>query len=86
MYEPLRLSGRLGHGTEKTTGLVVIRDLDVNALNFCRFAIASLHAPDMITSATEADHGKGKGKCREKEGILVVPSLLDSEYVSRQIS
>jgi hypothetical protein len=38
-------------------------------LNFCRFSIAS----------SSSDEGKGKGK--EAEGILVVPSLLDSEYV-----
>jgi hypothetical protein len=69
MYEPLRLSGRLGQGIDKSKGLEVIRELDVNALNFCRFSIAS----------SSSDGGKGKGK--EAEGILVVPSLLDSEYV-----
>ena len=69
MYESLRLSGRLGQGIDKTKGLEVIRELDVNALNFCRFSIAS----------SSSDGGKGKGK--EAEGILVVPSLLDSEYV-----
>lgn len=68
MYEPLRLSGRLGQGIDKSKGLAVVKELDVNALNFCRFSIAS------------SSLGKGKGK--EAEGILVVPSLLDSEYVS----
>ena len=66
MYEPLKLSGRLGHGVDKSTGLPTIRELDVNALNFCRFSIAT---------------SIGKGKEKEAEGILVVPSLLDSEYV-----
>lgn len=81
MYEPLKLSGRLGHGTEKTTGLPVLRELDVNALNFCRFAIASLPETSSGNSgSSRVDNEKGKGK--EKEGILVVPSLLDSEYVS----
>lgn len=74
MYEPLKLSGRLGHSGQKTTGLPVLRELDVNALNFCRFAIASLDH----TSSTTLGNGKGK----EKEGVLVIPSLLDSEYVS----
>jgi hypothetical protein len=69
MYEPLRLSGRLGQEIDKSKGLEVIRELDVNALNFCRFFIAS----------SSSNGGKGKGK--EVEGILVVPSLLDSEYV-----
>jgi len=69
MYEPLRLSGRLGQGIDKSKSLEVVRELDVNALNFCRFSIAS----------SSSDGGKGKGK--EVEGILVVPSLLDSEYV-----
>jgi len=69
MYESLRLSGRLGQGIDKTKGLEVIRELDVNALNFCRFSISS----------SSSDGGKGKGK--EAEGILVVSSLLDSEYV-----
>jgi hypothetical protein len=68
MYEPLRLSGRLGQGVDKNKGLEVVGELDVNSLNFCRFSIAS--APIS---------GKGKGK--EAEGVLVVPSLLDSEYV-----
>lgn len=77
MYEPLKLTGRLGHGDGKATGLSMIRELDVNALNFCRFAIASL--PDSGTPTTSMRLGKGK----EKEGILVVPSLLDSEYVRR---
>jgi len=72
MYEPLKLSGRLGQGMDKNKGLEVIRELDVNALNFCRFSIAN--AP------SSGEGGKGKGK--EAEGILVVPSLLDSEYVS----
>jgi len=71
MYAPLRLSGRLGQGIDKTKGLEVVRELDVNALNFCRFSIAS----------SSSDGGKGKGKGKEVEGILVVPSLLDSEYV-----
>jgi hypothetical protein len=70
MYEPLKLSGRLGQGMDKTKGLPIIRELDVNALNFCRFSIAS---------APCSSEEKGKGK--EPEGILVVPSLLDSEYV-----
>jgi len=48
----------------------VVKELDVNALNFCRFAIAS----------TPPISG-GKGKDKEQEGILVIPSLLDSEYV-----
>jgi hypothetical protein len=72
MYEPLRLSGRLGQGVDKNKGLEVVGELDVNSLNFCRFSIAS--APSS---------GKGKGK--EAEGVLVVPSLLDSEYVSPPI-
>jgi hypothetical protein len=75
MYEPLKLSGRLGQGMDKTKGLEVVREFDVNALNFCRFSIAS--APSFSSNSTE---GMGKGK--EAEGILVVPSLLDSEYVS----
>lgn len=81
MYEPLKLSGRLGHGTEKTTGLPVTRELDVNALNFCRFAIASLPSTDFGTPGSNGE----KGKAKEKEGVLVVPSLLDSELVSRYI-
>ena len=72
MYEPLKLSGRLGQGMDKNKGLEVIRELDVNALNFCRFSIAS----------SPSSGGGGKGKGKEAEGILVVPSLLDSEYVS----
>jgi hypothetical protein len=56
---------------DKTKGLPIIRELDVNALNFCRFSIAS---------APCSSEEKGKGK--KPEGILVVPSLLDSEYVS----
>jgi hypothetical protein len=75
LYEPLKLSGRLGQGMDKNKGLEVIRELDVNALNFCRFSIAS--ALSLSSNSTE---GKGKGK--EAEGILVVPSLLDSEHVS----
>ena len=70
MYEPLRLYGRLGQGVDKSKGLEVVKELDVNALNFCRFSIAS------------SSSGGGKGKGKEAEGILVVPSLLDSEYVS----
>jgi hypothetical protein len=77
MYEPLKLSGRLGQGMDKNKGLEVIRELDVNALNFCRFSIASAPSPSHSSSSTD-----GKGKGREAEGILVVPSLLDSEYVS----
>jgi len=69
MYESLRLSGRLGQGIDKSKGLEVVKELDVNALNFCRFSIAS------------SSSNGGKGKEKEAEGILVVPSLLDSEYV-----
>jgi hypothetical protein len=73
MYERLRLSGRLGQAGEKETGPPVLRELDVNALNFCRFAIASLIGPPRTSD---------KGKAKEREGVLVVPSLLDSECVS----
>lgn len=75
MYEPLKLSGRLPLPNEKSLGPPVVRELDVNALNFCRFAIASLD------SQAPKDAGLGKGKEKAKEGILVIPSLLDSEYV-----
>lgn len=73
MYERLRLSCRLGQAGEKETGLPILREIDVNALNFCRFAIASLEG---IPSS--GDKGKGRGQ----EGVLIVPSLLDSECVS----
>jgi hypothetical protein len=69
-HEPLKLSGRLRSDQERNTGLKVLKELDVNALNFCRFAIAS--TPPTLG---------GKGKDKEQEGILVIPSLLDSEYV-----
>lgn len=75
MYERLKLAGRLGQVGDKSAGPPVLRELDVNALNFCRFAIASLE---------DLDEAANNGKRKEKEGILVVPSLLDSECVSQR--
>jgi hypothetical protein len=74
LHEPLKLSGRLRQDSEKNVGLEVLKELDVNALNFCRFAIASTHGSGIAVN--------GKQKEKEQEGILVIPSLLDSEYVS----
>lgn len=49
------------------------RSLPTNALNFCRFSLASIPAHTVIN----VDKGKGK----QKEAVMAVPSLADSELV-----
>ncbi|OWZ28102.1 WD-repeat protein [Cryptococcus neoformans c45] len=49
------------------------RSLPTNALNFCRFSLASTPAHTVVN----VDKGKGK----QKEAVMAVPSLVDSELV-----
>ncbi|OXB33916.1 WD-repeat protein [Cryptococcus neoformans] len=49
------------------------RSLPTNALNFCRFSLASIPAHTVVN----VDKGKGK----QKEAVMAVPSLVDSELV-----
>lgn len=91
-YEQMTVTGRIGRFTHTDTGasgsagLKVLKSLDVNALNFCRFSLARLPGPRLPQQAEQAESSsggrRGKGKDPEREALLAVPSLLDSEVVS----
>lgn len=49
--------------------------LSTNALNFCRFSFCPISGP----SSPSPDTAKGKGK--QREALLAVPNLVDSELV-----
>ncbi|ODN74132.1 hypothetical protein L202_07586 [Cryptococcus amylolentus CBS 6039] len=53
-------------------GPKITNALPTNALNFCRFSLIQLSR-----NGTEGSKGKGK----ESEGLMAVPSLIDSELV-----
>ncbi|WVQ84395.1 hypothetical protein IAT38_006547 [Cryptococcus sp. DSM 104549] len=62
----------------KGQGPAVVRSLPTNALNFCRFSLVPL--PGALPAGSEGGGGmKGKGK--EREAVMAVPSLVDSELV-----
>ncbi|WWD18782.1 hypothetical protein CI109_103237 [Kwoniella shandongensis] len=75
-YQPLKRPyvsfGLSTNAKSSKPGLELKRSLPTNALNFCRFSITAI--PSNV-----ADGEKGKGK--EKEAIMAVPSLTDSELI-----
>ncbi|WVQ96250.1 hypothetical protein IAU59_003354 [Kwoniella sp. CBS 9459] len=81
-----------GNGTERyQTGPSISQSLPTNALNFCRFSLLPLAANPGASSDkledTEGENdnsktnGKEKGKGKEREALMAVPSLTDSELV-----
>ncbi|KAK8858888.1 hypothetical protein IAR55_003119 [Kwoniella newhampshirensis] len=73
-YHPLRKPyisfGISTNGKNPNGALELKRSLPTNALNFCRFS---------LTEIPSEDGEKGKG--REKQAIMAVPSLTDSELI-----
>ncbi|WWC88338.1 uncharacterized protein L201_003248 [Kwoniella dendrophila CBS 6074] len=66
-----------GIGGKEKKGPEIIKSLPTNALNFCEFSLLPLS--DSPNSEEFMGNGKGKGK--QKEALLAVPSLMDSELV-----
>lgn len=52
-----------------------------NSLNFCHFSLAHFGTTQTLPAAP-AGSVKGKGKATEVEGLLALPNLTDSEFVS----
>ncbi|WVW85056.1 hypothetical protein I302_107092 [Kwoniella bestiolae CBS 10118] len=80
-YESLKrpyISSGIGNTPKK--GLEVIKSLPTNTLNFCRFSLLPL-LPMQDENGREEMNGQGKGKGKEQEALIAVPSLLDSELV-----
>ncbi|WWD05229.1 hypothetical protein V865_003302 [Kwoniella europaea PYCC6329] len=77
-YQPLKkpyISFGLNNTQKK--GLEVVKSLPTNTLNFCRFSLLPLSP----CTGDNYDEVNKKGKSKEKEALMAVPSLLDSELV-----
>ncbi|WVR06632.1 hypothetical protein IAU60_003664 [Kwoniella sp. DSM 27419] len=88
LYEPLKkpyISFGIGGGQKP--GPAMTKSLPVNALNFCRFSLLPIPAKGAECDESNENDQQGpsdrgyKGKQREREAILAVPSLMDSELV-----
>ncbi|KAK4689687.1 ASTRA-associated protein 1, partial [Tremellales sp. Uapishka_1] len=75
-YEPLaRISPSTTGPNPSLPPPRVYKTLPTNSLNFCRFSLCP------VLQALEPDL-ELKGKTKEREALIIVPSLMDSELVS----